>query len=137
MRGRDPATSDLEFEVVAKGGCVSIKGEIASWHQAKDVGRVVRAVPGITEGHIDQLAVVARILKLSFALLRPAAAPIPPIILENPQNVGSKTSAPWPDSCDWFPSAGRAGLRRLTFCVVPGVADGRTRRSDIHGDARR
>jgi len=58
---RDPATSGLEFEVVAKGGCVSIKGEIASGHQAQDIGRVVRAVPGVTEAHIDQLAVVARI----------------------------------------------------------------------------
>jgi cytidylate kinase len=57
----DPATSDLEFEVVAQGGSVSIKGEIASWHQAKQVDRVVRAVPGVTEAHIDQLAVVARI----------------------------------------------------------------------------
>jgi cytidylate kinase len=57
----DPVTSDLEFEVVAQAGSVSIKGEIASWHQAKDIGRVVRAVPGVTEAHIDQLAVVARI----------------------------------------------------------------------------
>lgn len=57
----DAATSDLEFEVVAQAGSVSIKGEIPSGHQAKDIRRVVRAVPGITEAHIDELAVVARI----------------------------------------------------------------------------
>lgn len=57
----DPATSDLELEVVAKDGSLSIKGEIASWHQAKDVSRVVCAVPGVTQAHVDQLAVVARI----------------------------------------------------------------------------
>jgi cytidylate kinase len=57
----DPATSDLEFEVVAQAGSVSIKGEIASWHQARDIDRVVRTVAGVTQAHIDQLAVVARI----------------------------------------------------------------------------
>jgi len=57
----DEATSDLEFEVLAQAGSVTIRGEIASWHQARDIDRVVRAVAGVTEAHIDQLAVVARI----------------------------------------------------------------------------
>lgn len=57
----DSQTSDLEFEVVAQNGWVSIRGEIASWHQAKHIRTIVRAVPGVAEVHIDQLAVVARI----------------------------------------------------------------------------
>jgi hypothetical protein len=57
----DEATSDLEFEVLAQAGSVTIRGEIASWHQARDIDRVVGAVPGVTQAHIDQLAVVARI----------------------------------------------------------------------------
>jgi len=57
----DPATCDLEFKVAAQAGSVSIKGEIPSGHQAKDVRRVVQTVPGVIEAHIDQLAVVARI----------------------------------------------------------------------------
>ena len=57
----DPATCDLEFEVVAQGGCVSIRGEIGSWHQAKHIRTMVRAAPGVAEVHIDELSVVARI----------------------------------------------------------------------------
>ena len=57
----DPATCDLEFEVMAQGGSVIVKGEIASWHQARQISKVVRTVPGVTEVHMDELAVVARI----------------------------------------------------------------------------
>ena len=54
------ATSDLQFEVVARGGSVSIKGEIAAWDQVKKIRRIVGAVPGVTEVNLDQVAVVAR-----------------------------------------------------------------------------
>jgi cytidylate kinase len=58
---RDPATSDLEFEVVAKGGCVSIKGGIdASPDQIKKIAGIVRAVPGVAQVQLDQLELVAR-----------------------------------------------------------------------------
>jgi len=53
-------TSDLQFEVVARGGSVSIKGEIAAWDQVKKIRSIVGAVPGVTEVNLDQLAVVAR-----------------------------------------------------------------------------
>ena len=56
----DPDTSDLEFEVVAQGGSVTIKGDIASPGQAKKISSIVRAVPGVTDVHLDQLALVTR-----------------------------------------------------------------------------
>jgi hypothetical protein len=59
---RNPATSDLEFEVVARDGSVSIKGAIdASPDQIKKIAGIVRAVPGVMEVQLDQLEVVARI----------------------------------------------------------------------------
>lgn len=56
----NPATSHLQVEVVAQGGCVSIKGEIVSWNEVKKIGSLVRAVPGVTEVHQDEVAVAAR-----------------------------------------------------------------------------
>jgi len=56
----DPATSDLQFEVVAQGGSVSIKGDIVSPQQIKKIGSIVRAVPGVTEVHLEQLALATR-----------------------------------------------------------------------------
>jgi cytidylate kinase len=51
----NPATSDLQFEVVAQGGSISIKGDIVSPDQIKRIGSIARAVPGVTEVHLDQL----------------------------------------------------------------------------------
>ncbi len=56
----NPATSDLRVEVVAQGGSVSINGGIVSPDQAKKIGSIVRALPGITELHLDQLELVNR-----------------------------------------------------------------------------
>jgi cytidylate kinase len=56
----NPATFNVQFEVVAKGGSVSIKGDIIGPYQAKKIGSIVRAIPGITEVHLDQLEVVTR-----------------------------------------------------------------------------
>lgn len=56
----DRATSDLQFEVIAQGGSVSIKGEIVSPDQAKKVAGIVRAVPGVTEVHLNELALATR-----------------------------------------------------------------------------
>ena len=56
----DPATCDLELDVVAQAGSISIKGEIESWHQSQAVSRVIRRVHGVVEVH-DQLKVIARI----------------------------------------------------------------------------
>ena len=56
----DPATSNVQFEVVAHAGAVSIKGDIVGPVQAKKVGAIVQAVPGVTAIHLDQLEVVTR-----------------------------------------------------------------------------
>jgi cytidylate kinase len=56
----NPATSELQFEVVAHGGSVSIKGDIISPDQIKKISSIAGAVPGITEVHLDQLALATR-----------------------------------------------------------------------------
>ncbi len=56
----NPATSDLQLEVIAQGKVVSIKGDIVSPDQAKKIGSIVRALPGITEVHLDQLQLATR-----------------------------------------------------------------------------
>jgi cytidylate kinase len=56
----NPATFNVQFEVVAKSGSVSIKGDIIGPYQAKKIGSLVRAIPGVTEVHLDQLEVVNR-----------------------------------------------------------------------------
>jgi cytidylate kinase len=56
----DPATSDLQFEVVAQSGSVTIKGDIVSPDQARRIGSVVRAMPGVLDVHLDQLALATR-----------------------------------------------------------------------------
>ena len=51
----DPATTSLQFEVVAEGGSVSVQGDIVSPDQAKKIGNIVRAVPGVAEVRLEQL----------------------------------------------------------------------------------
>ncbi|MGZ4819514.1 MAG: cytidylate kinase family protein [Terriglobales bacterium] len=55
------ATADLQFEVVAEGGVVTVKGDIDTPDQAKKVGEIVRAVPGVTKVRIDELTLATRI----------------------------------------------------------------------------
>lgn len=57
----NPATFNVQFEVTAKGGSVSIKGDIIGPYQAKKIGSIVGAIPGVTEVHLDQLELVTRI----------------------------------------------------------------------------
>jgi len=56
----NPATFDLQFEVVAHNGSVSIKGDIVSPDQIKKISSIARTVPGVTEVHLDQLALATR-----------------------------------------------------------------------------
>lgn len=56
----DPATSDLQFEVMARGGSVSVKGDVVNPAQARQIGSIVRAVPGVAEVHLKELALVTR-----------------------------------------------------------------------------
>ncbi len=57
----DPATADFQFEVVAKGGCVSVKGGIDSPVQAKKIGNIVRSLPGVAAVELNQLQLAVRI----------------------------------------------------------------------------
>ena len=56
----NPATSDLQFEVVVHDGSVSIKGHIVSPAQVKKIGSIVRVVPGVSEVHLEQLELATR-----------------------------------------------------------------------------
>ncbi len=50
------STSNLEVEVAAHGGVVSVKGRLISVDQLEEVERVARAVPGVTELNLNELA---------------------------------------------------------------------------------
>ncbi len=51
-----PSTEDLEVEVTAEGGCVAIKGKVASPERLAEVERVAKSVPGVTALNLDRLA---------------------------------------------------------------------------------
>ncbi|MGB8771738.1 MAG: cytidylate kinase family protein [Candidatus Korobacteraceae bacterium] len=57
----DPATADRQFEVVAKGGSVSVKGGIVNPDQAKIIGNIVRSVPGVADVDLRQLELATHI----------------------------------------------------------------------------
>jgi cytidylate kinase len=52
----NPATADLEFEVVAQQGHVEIKGKVANLDQFRDLERTVRAVQGVVALNLDAVA---------------------------------------------------------------------------------
>ncbi|HYL15275.1 MAG TPA: cytidylate kinase family protein [Terriglobales bacterium] len=56
----DPATSNIQFEVIAQRGSVSVKGGILSPAQAKKIAGIVREVPGVKEVHLGELALATR-----------------------------------------------------------------------------
>jgi cytidylate kinase len=56
----NPATADLQFEVVVHNGSVSIRGEIVSPAQIKKISSIAGAVPGVTEVRLDQLELATR-----------------------------------------------------------------------------
>ena len=56
----NPATSDLQLEVVAHDGSVAIKGNIFSPQQISEVALIARAAPGITEVRVDELELATR-----------------------------------------------------------------------------
>ena len=57
----EPATADLQFEVVADRGAVSIKGGIDSPAQAKTMGKIVGDLAGVTAVDLHQLKLALRI----------------------------------------------------------------------------
>jgi osmotically-inducible protein OsmY len=56
----DSATSNLQVQVTADGGSISIKADILSPAQAKTIGAIVHTVPGVTEIHLGELALATR-----------------------------------------------------------------------------
>ena len=56
-----PATANLQFEVVAEGGSVSVKGDIVSPGQAKRIGEIVRGMPGVAAVELSQLELATHI----------------------------------------------------------------------------
>jgi len=56
----NPATSDLQFNVMARQGSVFIKGEIVSPQQVKTVARIARTVPGVAEVNVEELELATR-----------------------------------------------------------------------------
>lgn len=55
------ATCDLQFEVLAQAGAVSLKGDIDSPGQAKQIRSFVKAIPGVLEVNLERLALMTRI----------------------------------------------------------------------------
>jgi cytidylate kinase len=52
----DPTTSDLEVEVVAHNGAVSVRGEVAAIAQVEDVRRVASGTPGVASLDLAHLS---------------------------------------------------------------------------------
>ncbi len=57
----NPETYDLQFEVMAHGGSVSLKGKIDTPGQAKKIRAFVKAVPGVHDVQIEELELATRI----------------------------------------------------------------------------
>ena len=57
----NPATCDLQFEVVARGGQVSVKGDIDAPGQAKKIRGFVEAIPGVSKLSLEELALTNRL----------------------------------------------------------------------------
>jgi cytidylate kinase len=57
----DAATANLQFEVVAEGGSVTVKGDIVSPGQAKRIGEIVRGMPGVAAVKLSQLELATHI----------------------------------------------------------------------------
>jgi cytidylate kinase len=52
----DPATSDLEVEVVAHSGAISVRGQVATIAQIEEVRRVATGTPGVASLDLTYLA---------------------------------------------------------------------------------
>jgi osmotically-inducible protein OsmY len=48
-----PATANLEVDVVAHNGGISVRGKLSNRDQIKEVESVVRKVPGVTGVDLD------------------------------------------------------------------------------------
>ena len=57
----NPETRNLQFEVAADAGSVSLKSEVDSPQQAKAIRAIVKAIPGVHSVSSNELALVTRI----------------------------------------------------------------------------
>ena len=57
----NPASSELQFEVVACRGSVSLKGDIDTPGQAKKIRSFVETIPGVSQLNLEALALTNRI----------------------------------------------------------------------------
>lgn len=57
----DPEMASMEFEVTARRGTVSIKGEVDSPIQSKNIRALVAGLPDVQKVSVNELAVVTRI----------------------------------------------------------------------------
>ena len=55
------ATANLQFEIEADDGSVAVRGDIISPDQARQIGQIVRAVPGVTSLELGQLKLMLHI----------------------------------------------------------------------------
>ena len=56
-----PATANLQFEIEADGGSVTLKGDVISPDQARQIRQIVRDVPGVASVELGQLKLVVHI----------------------------------------------------------------------------
>ncbi len=57
----NPETSDLQFEIAARAGSISIKGAIDTPGQASKIRSFVETVPGVHEVRVEELSLATRI----------------------------------------------------------------------------
>jgi cytidylate kinase len=57
----NPATCDLQFEVAARSGSVSVRGDIDTPGQAKKIRAFVEAIPGVSKLNLEELALTNRL----------------------------------------------------------------------------
>ena len=57
----NPATCDLQFEVAARSGQVSVKGDIDTPGQVKKIRGFVEAIPGVKKLSLEELALTNRL----------------------------------------------------------------------------
>jgi hypothetical protein len=57
----NPDTSDLQFEVAARAGSISLKGAVDTPDQARKIRRFVESIPGVRNAALEELQLVTRI----------------------------------------------------------------------------
>jgi osmotically-inducible protein OsmY len=57
----NPDTGDLQFEIAAEAGAISIKGEIDTPGQARKIRSFVEKIPGVRKVTLEELSLVTRI----------------------------------------------------------------------------